>query len=122
VFGLQGTSDYHPRLSQLIQLGHNQDYQAPYGAGPMLSMVVEVVGSSNPRLQEAVVAALVSMRDRVKITTEKLLKVTGRHHFISPRHFLDLIRKFVGLERQQRSQLEERQTHIRTGLQNMLET
>ena len=39
-----------------------------------------------------------------------------------PRDFLDLIRQFVKVEAEKRSFLEEQQTHIRAGLQKLLET
>ena len=41
---------------------------------------------------------------------------------MSPRDFLDVIHKFVGLEREKRDTLEDQQTHIRTGLEKLLET
>ena len=52
----------------------------------------------------------------------RLGRVTGRPHYLSPRDYLDLIKKFVDIEGEKRGTLEEQQTHIRTGLQKLLET
>lgn len=78
--------------------------------------------STSPTLRDAVVAALVSMHNSVKELTLRLGKGTGRQHYLSPRDFLELIRKFIRTEQEKRSLLEEQQTHIRTGLDKLLET
>ena len=38
------------------------------------------------------------------------------------RDYLDLINKFVSIEYEKRTSLEDKQTHIRTGLEKLLET
>ena len=95
---------------------------AAEGASEILAMVVGVVGASSVTLREAVVAALVSAHQSVKTLGTKLTKTTGRPHYLSPRDFLDSIKKFVDTENEKRTFLEEQQTHIRTGLQKLLET
>ena len=44
------------------------------------------------------------------------------YEFTMNRDYLDLIRKFVAVEREKRTSLEDQQTHIRTGLNKLLET
>jgi len=99
-------------------------YTLPMSANgsEVLAMVNQVVASKVSGLREAVVAALVSMHNSVKTVTMKMVKSMGRQHFLSPRDFIDVIRKFVEVEREKRSFLEDQQTHIRTGLQKLLET
>lgn len=118
----------------LAQVGHEftlqldtgyTGYKAPsnHGARPeVLEMVANLLGSKEPNMRDAVVAALVIIHNSVKQLTLKMAKSSGRQHFLSPRDYLDLIRKFVTLEQEKRAFLEEHQTHIRTGLQKLLET
>ena len=106
-----------------LQLDTGYTEYVPALRSEMLGVVAHVLGTQEvPGLREAVVAALVSVHNSVKRVTTKMAKQSGRHHFLSPRDFLDVIRKFVGLEREKREYLEEHQTHIRTGLQKLLET
>jgi len=92
-------------------------------ANGTLAMVVQSLGVTDITLREAVVAALVSMHDIVKKATVSVAKSSGHsQHYISPRDYLDLINKFVALEAEKRSMLQDQQTHIRTGLQKLLET
>eukprot|EP01041_Mallomonas_annulata_P000303 gene303-544_t len=97
-------------------------YTTPMGTGDVFAMVMDVIDSDIPGLREAVVAALVSFHNSVKTVTIKMGKATGRQHYISPRDFLDIIRKFVAVEHEKRTFLEDQQTHIRTGLDKLLET
>jgi dynein heavy chain 1, cytosolic len=92
------------------------------GALEILSMTCSVLSSSSVTLREAVVAALVSAHQSVKALCIKLAKTTGKQHYLSPRDFLDSIKKFVDTENEKRTFLEEQQTHIRTGLLKLLET
>lgn len=73
-------------------------------------------------LHEAVVSVLVTVHKSVQKLTSNIGKASGRQHYISPRDFLDLIMKFVEIEQEKRSSLEDQQTHIRTGLTKLLET
>ena len=87
------------------------------------AMVVHALGSTEITLREAVVAALVSMHSSAQTSTQSVAKSSGHHlHYLSPRDYLDLINKFVTLEAEKRSMLQEQQTHIRQGLHKMLET
>lgn len=88
----------------------------------ILTMVVRVLNTPEITLREAVVAALVSSHKSVQIVGQKLAKSSGRQHYLSPRDFLDLIKNFIDTENEKRIYLEELQTHIRTGLQKLLET
>lgn len=98
------------------------EYNVPSDAGDVFAIVMESTGSAEPQLHEAVVAALVSIHDAVKKATVRVGKVSGRQHYLSPRDYLDLINKFVNVEIEKRTSLEEKQTHIRTGLEKLLET
>lgn len=98
------------------------EYTVPSDAGQVFATVMESTGSAEPKLHEAVVSALVSIHDAVKTATIRLGKVSGRQHYLSPRDYLDLINKFVAIEIEKRTNLEEKQTHIRTGLEKLLET
>lgn len=94
----------------------------PQGGSEMLALVMDTLNCENVGLHEAVVAAVVSFHDTVKKVANRVAKVSGRLHYLSPRDFLDVIRKFVVTEQEKRSSLEEQQTHIRTGLQKLLDT
>jgi len=81
------------------------------------------VGSASPTLRQAVVSALVHMHSSVKRLIERMARATpGRRHFLSPRDYLDLIRQFVAVINEKRSQLEEQQLHINVGLDKLVET
>ena len=112
----------------LVQVGHEFTtkldigftHYNPVGGSAVLATVMDVLGSENVGLREAVVAALVSIHNTVKKVTQS--KSTSRQHYLSPRDYLDLITKFVSVESEKRDFLEDQQTHIRTGLQKLLET
>jgi dynein heavy chain 1 len=106
-----------------VDTGYTQ-YTCPskMGNNHIYAAVLEAMESEAPKLHEAMVASLVSMHDIVRTTTTRLGKLTGRQHYISPRDFLDLILKFVSIEAEKRSNLEDKQTHIRTGLDKLVET
>ena len=90
--------------------------------GEVLATVVDALEASTLTLSEAVVAALVCMHRAAIALAARLGRATGRPHYLSPRDYLDLIKKFVDVEAEKRGTLEEQQTHIRTGLQKLLET
>ena len=56
----------------------------------LLFMVSEQAGDAAPNLQNAVVAALVSMHGIVKEVTLKQARSSGRQHYLSPRYHLIL--------------------------------
>ena len=97
----------------------NTDGESP---ADVLATVVGALGSTTVTLSEAVVAALVCVHRAAIALAARLGRVTGRPHYLSPRDYLDLIKKFVDIEGEKRGTLEEQQTHIRTGLQKLLET
>ena len=53
---------------------------------PLLFMVSEQAGDAAPNLQNAVVAALVSIHGIVKEVTLKQARSSGRQHYLSPRY------------------------------------
>eukprot|EP01035_Chromulina_nebulosa_P017680 gene17680-23270_t len=87
-----------------------------------LALTLEILKIEYPTLREAIVAALVNMHNVVKKLSIKTSKSGSRSIYISPRDYLDLINKFIKTENEKRSHLEEQQTHIRTGLQKIIET
>jgi len=60
-------------------------YSTPMGTGEVYALVMDVIDADQPGLREAVVAALVSLHNSVRITTLKIGKATGRQHYLSPR-------------------------------------
>lgn len=97
-------------------------YEAPAKVPEMLSIVTNTLQSENIELIEALVTALVSMHSSARVVVQRQGKTTGRQHYLSPRDFLDLIHKFLRTEEEKRNAVEEQQSHIRTGLQKLLET
>ena len=106
-----------PKMLKALPEGRDAD-----GAAEILSMTCHVLDTSTVTLREAVVAALVTVYQSVKALCVKLGKSTGRQHYLSPRDFLDSIKKFISTENEKRTFLAEQQTHIRTGLLKLLET
>jgi dynein heavy chain 1, cytosolic len=73
-------------------------------------------------LRHAVIAALVHVHGAVKRAAERLARRSTRRHYLSPRDYLDLIRNFVSVVNEKRSQLEEQQLHINIGLEKLAST
>jgi dynein heavy chain 1, cytosolic len=73
-------------------------------------------------LRHAVIAALVHVHGAVKRAAERLARRSTRRHYLSPRDYLDLIRNFVSVVGEKRSQLEEQQLHINIGLEKLAST
>lgn len=67
-------------------------------------------------------AALVHLHSSVRAATERLGKRSASRHFLSPRDFLDLLRKFTGLVAEKKAELEEQQRHLNVGLARLAET
>ena len=119
-------------------------YQAPKGSGTLLAVAdpafrlqsgggdesdddADVGGSRGGgfggiSLRQAVVAALVHVHGSVRTASDLAGKRTASRHWASPRDFLDLIRKVVGIVKEKRAELEEQQRHLRGGLDRLLET
>lgn len=122
--------------SALIQVAHEftnhldtgyTKYQGPTNfknssVGETFSSSIEILQSVDPGLHEAVVSSLVTMHITVKKLSTRLSRTSSRPLYLSPRDFLDLINKFISTEQEKRSYLEDQQTHIRTGLQKLIET
>lgn len=106
-----------PKMLKALPEGRDAD-----GATEILSMTCHVLNTTTVTLREAVVAALVTVYQSVKALCVKLGKSTGRQHYLSPRDFLDSIKKFISTENEKRTFLAEQQTHIRMGLLKLLET
>eukprot|EP01039_Chlorochromonas_danica_P002781 gene2781-3035_t len=97
-------------------------YMVPSRPAEILSVVADVIKAQDITLSEAVVAALVSMHDSAKSVAMRVGKTSGKQHYLSPRDFLDFINKFIHTEREMKNGLEDQQTHVRAGLQKLLET
>lgn len=97
-------------------------YAAPVKVPEMLSIVTNTLQSENIDLMEALVTSLVCIHTSAKTVVQRQGKASGRQHYLSPRDFLDLIHKFLRTEEEKRNAVEEQQSHIRTGLQKLLET
>ncbi|RYH29526.1 AAA family ATPase, partial [archaeon] len=115
----------------LIQVGYEftkqldtgyTEFSVPNHPSQTLMEVVEVVQADDISLREAVVAALVNIHNTAKSIATNVGKNNGRMHYISPRDFLDLINKFIKTECEMKDALEDQQTHVRAGLQKLLET
>jgi len=108
-------------FTSLLDTGYTI-YNEPINLTETLQIIRDSVSSTTINLHHAVVASLVSIHNSVKTQTIKHGKTSNRQHYLSPRDYLDLIRKFVSVEREKRTSLEDQQTHIRTGLNKLLET
>ncbi|KAG5186150.1 dynein heavy chain [Tribonema minus] len=117
-------------------------YEPPPGSGALLAAVDGVFeeddapaadaasgggGDAAYTLRHAVVAALVAVHGAAKAAAERraaaaAAAAAAARHFLSPRDYLDLIRKFVALVGEKRGQLEEQQLHINIGLAKLAET
>lgn len=72
--------------------------------------------------RDAAIYSLVHMHSSVRVANKTLLQRTGRSNYLTPRHFLDLIRQVVGLVNEKRHELEEQQLHLNVGLRKLRET
>jgi dynein heavy chain 1 len=109
-------------FTRRIDTGYTEYDAPPLNSPETLLLVKEVMKSEKVTLNEALVAALVTMHGSAKTTVIRQGKTSGRQHYLSPRDFLDLIHKFTTTEEEKRSALEDQQSHVRTGLQKLLET
>ena len=72
--------------------------------------------------RQAVVATLVYAHLSIDAANARLLRLQGRHNYVTPRHYLDLISHFSRLVRSKRQELEEEQRHLNMGLDKLIET
>ena len=88
-----------------------------------ISLLLDTLKVEEIELQEAVVISLVNMHNIVKqLTIVQAKSSSQRVHYLSPRDFLDFIKKFQAVDAEKRDFLEDQQRHIRTGLLKLLET
>lgn len=106
-------------------------YTPPRKPPSVLIAAKEILKQEETNATAALVASVVSFHDTVKSMIYKHSKQPSAsanqagnrpQHYLSPRDYLDFINKFLKLEEEKRSALEDQQTHIRTGLQKLLET
>jgi len=75
-----------------------------------------------PSHREALVNAMVFIHRSLMEVNERMGKRQGRATHITPRHYLDFIQHYVQLYNSKRSDLEEQQLHLNTGLKKLRET
>eukprot|EP00741_Cyanophora_paradoxa_P023561 tig00021590_g22758.t1 len=61
-------------------------------------------GAGAPGQREALVSCMVAIHTSVAEVSGALARRTGRSHYVTPRHFLDLIRHYVALYREKRGE------------------
>jgi dynein heavy chain 1 len=112
------TYQYSSMSSELVFNINNYDR-----VSETISLLLDTLKVEEIELQEAVVISLVNMHNIVKQLTIAQAKSTShRVHYLSPRDFLDFIKKFQAVDAEKREFLEDQQRHIRTGLLKLLET
>ncbi len=112
------TYQYSSLSSELVFNINNYDR-----VSETISLLLDTLKVEEIELQEAVVISLVNMHNIVKQLTIAQAKSTShRVHYLSPRDFLDFIKKFQAVDAEKREFLEDQQRHIRTGLLKLLET
>jgi dynein heavy chain 1 len=99
-------------------------YSIPKKPPSSLLLTKELLKQEQIMVSTALVSSIVSFHN---VTKEMVSTVYGRssltrQHYLSSRDYLDFINKFLKLEEEKRSELEDQQTHIRTGLQKLLQT
>jgi dynein heavy chain 1 len=100
-------------------------YSQPKRESDDLRLSKEMLHEEETTATAAIVTAIVNMHEATKLLIQKSSKsslFSGRQHYLSPRDYLDFINKFIKLEDEKRSALQDQQTHIRMGLTKLLET
>ena len=62
---------------------------------------------------------IVYIHNSVRTLNKKLRKNAKKFNYITPRDYLDFIKQFVSLQQEKKTQLEEQQFHINSGLQKL---
>eukprot|EP01113_Clastostelium_recurvatum_P011812 TRINITY_DN1605_c0_g1_i1.p1 TRINITY_DN1605_c0_g1~~TRINITY_DN1605_c0_g1_i1.p1 ORF type:complete len:4689 (+),score=1530.43 TRINITY_DN1605_c0_g1_i1:285-14351(+) len=110
----------------LFQVGgeftKNVDLENPQYIAPAFFPPTAFPLPSPPAHRDAVVSSLVFVHQTVGEANIRLAKRQGRHNYVTPRHYLDLIKHFVDLINERREQLEEEQLHLNIGLQKLRDT
>lgn len=65
---------------------------------------------------------IVYIHNSVRELNRRLQKSAKKFNYITPRDYLDFIKHFVTLQREKKSELEEQQLHINSGLSKLKET
>lgn len=71
-------------FTQQLDTGYT-DYKIPAKCPQLLEVAMSHAGQDTPTINDAVVAALMSVHSSVKQVAAKLRKATGRQHYLSPR-------------------------------------
>lgn len=75
----------------------------------------------DPKL-ELISQGIVDMHIRVREVNQQLQKQAKNFNFITPRDFLNFIKQFVRLHVAKKTELEEQQTHLQTGIDKLRST
>ncbi|KAG8732199.1 hypothetical protein FRC10_001162 [Ceratobasidium sp. 414] len=70
----------------------------------------------------AVVNALVHVHLSLHEVNQRLSRRQGRYNHVTPRHYLDLLNRYVRLYNEKRDELEEQQWHLHVGLDKLRDT
>jgi dynein heavy chain 1 len=74
-------------------------------------------------IHQGIVASMVYIHRSIHDLTAQLAKRgRGFSTYVTPRHYLDMIKHFVTLGEEKRNQLEEQQRHLNSGLRKLVET
>ncbi|VDM82682.1 unnamed protein product [Strongylus vulgaris] len=93
------------------------DYEPPFS----LPVVCDLIPTP-PTYRHAVINTLVHVHKSVQKLNEQEQKRGHRVMLVTPRHFLDLIKHFMGLFHEKRRDLEEEKVHLNIGLNKIRET
>ena len=105
-------SDAPPGATNEVKKGYESDDD---GEKPKM-----LQGSGTER--DNVVSTLVYVHESVGKAMQMLARNTNRRTYITPRHFLDFISHYQKLSGDKRSELEENQFHLTSGLRKLNET
>jgi dynein heavy chain 1 len=72
--------------------------------------------------RDAVISTLVYVHKTIDDANRRLVKQQGRQNYVTPRHYLDFIKQFVGLVSQKRDDLQDQQLHLNVGLGKLRDT
>ena len=76
-------------------------------------------GSEDMVRRGLVTEIIVYIHNSIRELNRKLQKSAKKFNYITPRDFLDFIRHFIHLQKEKKSELEEQQFHINTGLNTL---
>ena len=82
----------------------------------------EPQGKDDQQRRGVMTQIIVYIHNSVRELNRKLQKAAKKFNYITPRDYLDFIRHFIEIQKEKRSELEEQQFHINTGLTKLKET